>query len=90
MRVPYNVQIAPDNLLPKVASLLDNEVGNVAKLAIVILIEQKRGQESEWAPYISCLPWPREMHSTVCTITFCIFSLLGSSVLEGHESNKNI
>lgn len=37
-------QIAPDNLLPKVASLLDNEVGNVAKLAIVILIEQKRGQ----------------------------------------------
>jgi hypothetical protein len=24
--------------------LLDNEVGNVAKLAIVILIEQKRGQ----------------------------------------------
>eukprot|EP00258_Populus_trichocarpa_P046458 XP_024462477.1 ribulose-1,5 bisphosphate carboxylase/oxygenase large subunit N-methyltransferase, chloroplastic isoform X1 [Populus trichocarpa] len=65
MRVPYNVQIAPDNLLPKVASLLDNEVGNVAKLAIVILIEQKRGQESEWAPYISCLPWPREMHSTI-------------------------
>ncbi|KAH8501627.1 hypothetical protein H0E87_016427 [Populus deltoides] len=65
LRVPYNVQIAPDNLLPKVASLLDNEVGNVAKLAIVILTEQKRGQESEWAPYISCLPWPGEMHSTI-------------------------
>ncbi|XP_073266983.1 fructose-bisphosphate aldolase-lysine N-methyltransferase, chloroplastic [Populus alba] len=65
LRVPYNVQIAPDNLLPKVASLLDNEVGNVAKLAIVILIEQKRGQESEWAPYISCLPRPGEMHSTI-------------------------
>ncbi|KAJ6322862.1 hypothetical protein OIU77_012662 [Salix suchowensis] len=64
LRVPYNVQIAPDNLLPKVASLLDNETGNVAKLAAIILIEQKRGQESEWAPYISCLPKSGEMHST--------------------------
>ncbi|KAF9676756.1 hypothetical protein SADUNF_Sadunf08G0036000 [Salix dunnii] len=68
LRVPYNVQIAPVNLLPKVASLLDNETGNVAKLATIILTEQKRGQESEWAPYISCLPQPGEMHSTVCTI----------------------
>jgi histone-lysine N-methyltransferase SETD3 len=45
LKIPYNVQIAPDNLPPKVASLFDNEVGNVAKLAIIILIEQKRGQQ---------------------------------------------
>ncbi|KAJ6902010.1 ribulose-1,5 bisphosphate carboxylase/oxygenase large subunit N-methyltransferase [Populus alba x Populus x berolinensis] len=75
LRVPYNVvsllthstaAIAHQIIyFQKFASLLDNEVGNVAKLAIVILIEQKRGQESEWAPYISCLPRPGEMHSTI-------------------------
>jgi histone-lysine N-methyltransferase SETD3 len=45
LKIPYNVQIAPDNLPPKVASLFDNEVGNVAKLAIIILIEKKIGQQ---------------------------------------------
>ena len=34
-------QLAPDNLLPDIKSLLGDEVGNVAKLAIVILFEQK-------------------------------------------------
>ncbi|KAJ6690361.1 hypothetical protein OIU85_006610 [Salix viminalis] len=64
LRVPYNVQIAPDNLLPRVASLLDNETGNVAKLATIILIEQKRGQESEWAPLYQLPPqvWRNAQH----------------------------
>jgi hypothetical protein len=47
LKIPYNVQIAPDNLPPKVASLFDNEVGNVAKLAIIILIEQKRSRAAK-------------------------------------------
>ncbi|KAJ0045693.1 hypothetical protein Pint_06166 [Pistacia integerrima] len=65
LRVPYNVQIAPDNLLPKIRSLLGDEVGNVAKVAIVILFEQKLNQDSEWAPYISRLPQLGEMHNTI-------------------------
>ncbi|XP_031250139.1 fructose-bisphosphate aldolase-lysine N-methyltransferase, chloroplastic [Pistacia vera] len=65
LRVPYNVQIAPDNLLPKIRSLLGDEVGNVAKVAIVILFEQKLNQDSEWAPYIGRLPQLGEMHNTI-------------------------
>lgn len=37
-------QLAPDNLLPDIKSLLGDEVGNVTKLAIVILFEQKLGK----------------------------------------------
>ncbi|XP_024996509.1 histone-lysine N-methyltransferase setd3 isoform X3 [Cynara cardunculus var. scolymus] len=65
LKVPYSVQLAPDNLLPSISSLLGEEVTDVAKLALVILVHQKLGQASEWAPYISCLPTIAEMHSTV-------------------------
>ncbi|XP_021295624.1 uncharacterized protein LOC110425135 isoform X4 [Herrania umbratica] len=64
-KVPYSVQITPDNLLPKIKALLSNKVGTVAKLAIILLVEQKMGQDSEWASYISCLPQHGEIHSTV-------------------------
>jgi len=40
----YLQQITLDNLLPEIKSLLGDEVGNIAKLAIVILCEQKIGQ----------------------------------------------
>lgn len=65
LKVPFNVQISPDHLFPEVKSFLSDEVGNVAKLAIVLLIEQKKGQVSEWGPYISRLPLPQEMQSTI-------------------------
>ncbi|KAM3698176.1 hypothetical protein ACJW31_06G169400 [Castanea mollissima] len=65
LKVPYSVQITPDNLLPEIKSLLGDEVGNIAKLAIVILCEQKIGRKSEWAPYISRLPQPGEMHNMI-------------------------
>ncbi|XP_024996500.1 histone-lysine N-methyltransferase setd3 isoform X2 [Cynara cardunculus var. scolymus] len=65
LKVPYSVQLAPDNLLPSISSLLGEEVTDVAKLALVILVHQKLGQASEWAPYISCLPTIAEMHSTI-------------------------
>ncbi|XP_057981817.1 ribulose-1,5 bisphosphate carboxylase/oxygenase large subunit N-methyltransferase, chloroplastic isoform X2 [Malania oleifera] len=64
-KVPYNVQIAPDHVLPEINSLFGDEIGNVAKLAVVILTEQKRGQDSEWAPYVSRLPQIEEMHSSI-------------------------
>ncbi|XP_041011953.1 uncharacterized protein LOC121255599 isoform X4 [Juglans microcarpa x Juglans regia] len=63
LKVPYSVQVTPAHLLPEIKSLLGNEVGNIAKLAIVILVEQKFGQKSEWAHYVSRLPQPGEMHN---------------------------
>ncbi|XP_035839363.1 ribosomal lysine N-methyltransferase 4 isoform X3 [Helianthus annuus] len=66
LKVPYSVQLAPDNLHPSINSLLGEDVGNVAKLALVILLHQRFGEQaSEWAPYISCLPRVEDMHSTV-------------------------
>ncbi|GLT88933.1 hypothetical protein SLE2022_069400 [Rubroshorea leprosula] len=65
LRVPYDVQIAQDNLLPEIRALLSDEVGITAKLAIFILVEQIKGQDSEWAPYISRLPQFSEMHSPI-------------------------
>ncbi|KAL3521003.1 hypothetical protein ACH5RR_019152 [Cinchona calisaya] len=65
LRVPYSVQLAPDNLPPQIYSLFGDEVSNIAKVAVLLLHEQKMGQKSEWAPYISRLPQPSEMHSTL-------------------------
>ncbi|KAJ4719777.1 fructose-bisphosphate aldolase-lysine N-methyltransferase, chloroplastic [Melia azedarach] len=65
LKVPFDVQLSQDNLRPKIKSLMGDEIGNVAKLAIVILFEQKMGKDSEWAPYISRLPQAGEMHNTI-------------------------
>ncbi|KAL9226997.1 hypothetical protein vseg_002746 [Gypsophila vaccaria] len=65
LTVPFSVQVTPDNLLPEIKHMIPDEVGNIAKLAVVILIEQKKAQLSEWAPYISCLPRTDDMHSTI-------------------------
>ncbi|XP_027366141.1 fructose-bisphosphate aldolase-lysine N-methyltransferase, chloroplastic [Abrus precatorius] len=65
LKVPYSVQITADNLLPEIRPFIGEEVGNIAKLAIVILIEKKLGQDSEWYPYISCLPQQGELHNTI-------------------------
>ncbi|XP_021722304.1 ribosomal lysine N-methyltransferase 4-like isoform X1 [Chenopodium quinoa] len=65
LKVPFIVQISPDDILPEIKPLVSNTVGTVAKLAVVILAEQKKGQSSEWAPYISCLPHNGELNSTI-------------------------
>ncbi|KAJ1436413.1 SET domain [Sesbania bispinosa] len=65
LQVPYSVQITADNLPPEIRSLISEEVGNIARLAIVILIEKKLAQGSEWEPYISCLPQQWELHNTI-------------------------
>ncbi|KAI3468384.1 hypothetical protein Pfo_025047 [Paulownia fortunei] len=65
LKVPYSVQLAPDNLPPEITCLLGDEVGNVAKVTLLILHENKLGQDSEWAPYISRLPQPEDLHSTI-------------------------
>ncbi|KAH0660477.1 hypothetical protein KY289_029225 [Solanum tuberosum] len=65
LKVPYNVQLAPDNLPRGINALLGDNVGNVAKVALLILYEQKLGKKSEWDPYISRLPRPEDMHNTI-------------------------
>ncbi|KAF4386183.1 hypothetical protein F8388_016435, partial [Cannabis sativa] len=65
LRVPYSVQLAPDNLPHEIKSLLTDEIGHVSKLAIVVLLEMKLGKHSDWVPYINCFPCLMEMHSTM-------------------------
>ncbi|KFK34754.1 hypothetical protein AALP_AA5G188900 [Arabis alpina] len=65
LKVPFKAQITPDELPPYIRDSLTNEVGNIGKLAAVLLIEWKTGQNSKWFPYISRLPWPAEMHNTI-------------------------
>ncbi|OVA18230.1 SET domain [Macleaya cordata] len=65
LKVPFSVQLTPDNVLPEIRSLLGDNVGNVARLAIVLLVERKMGEDSGWAPYISSLPQAGELHSTI-------------------------
>ncbi|KAL1213708.1 Ribulose-1,5 bisphosphate carboxylase/oxygenase large subunit N-methyltransferase [Cardamine amara subsp. amara] len=65
LKVPFNAQITPDALPPDMRVPLTNEVGNIGKLAAVLMIEKKRGQNSRWVPYISRLPQSAEMHSMI-------------------------
>ncbi|XP_070678453.1 ribulose-1,5 bisphosphate carboxylase/oxygenase large subunit N-methyltransferase, chloroplastic isoform X7 [Malus domestica] len=65
LKVPYSVQLASDNLVPELKDLLSDEVGDAAKLAAVVLLEQRMGNDSGWAPYIRRLPCPEEMHCTI-------------------------
>ncbi|XP_031375292.1 fructose-bisphosphate aldolase-lysine N-methyltransferase, chloroplastic isoform X2 [Punica granatum] len=65
LKVPFHAQISPDNLYPEIKILLGDEVGNVARLATVILVEKKKGPESGWAPYISRLPLLGETQTTL-------------------------
>ncbi|XP_050122351.1 uncharacterized protein LOC126599678 isoform X5 [Malus sylvestris] len=65
LKVPYRVQLAPDDLVPELKDLLSDGVGDAAKLATVVLFEQRMGNDSRWAPYIRWLPRPEEMHCTI-------------------------
>ncbi|KAL1173169.1 hypothetical protein V6Z11_A05G395800 [Gossypium hirsutum] len=44
LKVPYSVEITPDNLLPKIRAILSDKIGTVSKLAIILLVERKMGQ----------------------------------------------
>ncbi|RZC56688.1 hypothetical protein C5167_015556 [Papaver somniferum] len=65
LKVPFDVQLTPENVLPEIRLLLDDNVGHIARLALVLLVEQKLGQESEWYPYMSNLPRQKELHCPV-------------------------
>lgn len=65
LRVSRNLMITPDKLPTEVIELLPAGVSEWARLALFILAEQHRGQTSQWAPYIRCLPPHGGLHSTV-------------------------
>ncbi|XLR20210.1 hypothetical protein S83_048122, partial [Arachis hypogaea] len=50
LKVSYRVQITADNIPAKIKSLISEEVANVAKLAVLLLIEGKLGH----VPLLSC------------------------------------
>ncbi|XP_010504351.1 PREDICTED: ribulose-1,5 bisphosphate carboxylase/oxygenase large subunit N-methyltransferase, chloroplastic-like isoform X2 [Camelina sativa] len=65
LKVPFKARITPDELPLDIRVSLTDEVGNIGKLAAVLIREKKMGQKSRWVPYISRLPQPAEMHSTI-------------------------
>ncbi|XVE69022.1 hypothetical protein DITRI_Ditri09bG0116300 [Diplodiscus trichospermus] len=88
LKVPYTVQIGPDNLLPRIKALIGDKIGTVAKLAIVLLVEQKMGQDSEWAPYIGCLPQHGEIHSAIFWSEYELEMIRQSSVYQETLNQK--
>ncbi|KAL8536880.1 hypothetical protein ACS0TY_012163 [Phlomoides rotata] len=64
LKVPFSVQLSPDKL-PHISFALGDEIGNAAKLAVLILHQQNLGQNSDLAPYINRLPLPQDMHCSI-------------------------
>ncbi|CAH9133360.1 unnamed protein product [Cuscuta epithymum] len=65
LKVPYSQQMSSNKLPSGINSLLGDRVSNVAKVALLVLYEQKLGEKSDWAPYIRRLPQPAQMHNTI-------------------------
>ncbi|XP_073113310.1 uncharacterized protein [Elaeis guineensis] len=65
LKVPYNVQMTSDKFPSDIEPFLVHDVGNISRLAAVLLAERKLGQNSGWATYINCLPQMDEMHNTI-------------------------
>ncbi|KAL8474371.1 hypothetical protein ACS0TY_031003 [Phlomoides rotata] len=63
LEVPFNMQLSPENLPPAFCELISDNVDSIARVALGILHEKKKGQNSEWEPYISRLPRRKDMHS---------------------------
>ncbi|CAN6977705.1 unnamed protein product [Brassica rapa subsp. trilocularis] len=65
LKVPFNAQITPDELPTDIKVSLTDKVGNIGKLAALVMIEINASQNSRWFPYISRLPQLSDMHSTI-------------------------
>ncbi|KMZ71440.1 hypothetical protein ZOSMA_180G00310 [Zostera marina] len=57
--------LTPDKIIPALESLLTADVSNIVRLAIVLLVEKKLGQDSTWASYVNNLPLCEDMHNTI-------------------------
>ncbi|KAK8672219.1 hypothetical protein V6N13_110592 [Hibiscus sabdariffa] len=88
LKVPYSVQITPDNLLPKIKALLSDKIETISKLAVILLVEQKMDQDSRWGPYICCLPRHGEIHSTIFWSEYELDMIHQSSVYQETLNQK--
>lgn len=88
MKVPYSAQITTDKMHPELEPLLADNVGDISRVAVVLLAEKNLGQLSEWAPYINCLPHINEMHNTIFWSTEELDMLQQSPVYQETTSQK--
>lgn len=88
MKVPYSAQITTDKMHPELEPLLADNVGDISRVAVVLLAEKNLGQLSEWAPYINCLPHINEMHSTIFWSTEELDMLQQSPIYQETTSQK--
>ncbi|KAJ6820091.1 uncharacterized protein M6B38_399290 [Iris pallida] len=88
MKVPYSAQITTDKIHPELEPLLADNVGDISRVAVVLLAEKKLGQLSEWAPYINCLPHINEMHNTIFWSTEELDMLQQSPIYQETTSQK--
>lgn len=64
LEVPHNAQLTQDKLPEDVRLLLNDVVaGDTAKIAVLLMMEQRLGHESGWAPYVRSLPVKDQMHN---------------------------
>ncbi|KAL8536895.1 hypothetical protein ACS0TY_012174 [Phlomoides rotata] len=90
LKIPFSVQLAQDNLPPEISSLLGNYLDPITKVALLILHEKELGQDSEWAPYISRLPLPHDVHSSVFWSDEELEMIRPSSLYEETLGNKEL
>ncbi|XP_051228626.1 fructose-bisphosphate aldolase-lysine N-methyltransferase, chloroplastic isoform X3 [Lolium perenne] len=63
MEVPYNALLTEDKLPEEVCRVLGGVAGDATKTAVLLMMEQRLGDESGWAPYVSSLPSRGRMHN---------------------------
>ncbi|KAI4370637.1 hypothetical protein MLD38_018965 [Melastoma candidum] len=62
MRIPFNAQFSPDNLSPRLKSSMGEGIGHVAKLALVVQMEQKLAFWMGSLNQSSPIPWRIAQH----------------------------
>ncbi|MQM13726.1 hypothetical protein Taro_046648 [Colocasia esculenta] len=62
LKIPYSIHITRDEVPSEVEPLIGTGISDITWLALVLLAERRRGQDSEWEPYITSLPCVHDMH----------------------------
>ncbi|XP_037408770.1 ribosomal lysine N-methyltransferase 4-like isoform X3 [Triticum dicoccoides] len=67
LQLPHTAQLTQDKLPREVRLLLDDDAAvagdTAAKVAVLLMMEQRLGHESGWAPYVTSLPAKDQMHN---------------------------
>ncbi|KAF7026607.1 hypothetical protein CFC21_038711 [Triticum aestivum] len=67
LQLPHTAQLTQDKLPREVRLLLDDDAAvagdTAANVAVLLMMEQRLGHESGWAPYVISLPAKDQMHN---------------------------